>query len=346
MLKSYIKLLVKQELLERKKVPGTRPEIYYHGTSCNNLQGILKNGLLANPENKIWDTDGTNKRSSISRRSLASLEGSYWTKNILTATSHVQDDGFKIINGKKYYCELIVIAQISPKESLPDEDNVVFTIDRVMTEAISDIFGTNLPKDKMIKFLPFILENKQIIDEITNFIIEHSHEFFQDKLTSQPPNKSLIKELIISWMDRIFAHSLKSKDGQKLFLTYLEKIFDNMSQQEAQNLLNQQIKKYENVSQFESNYSSILDKFTRYYKASRLDKTDNLNNIRYPKNLEYNNRSKILAIIEIFETHDISIESYGIIRYKDNNQDSMMNQSISKFVSDYKQFINSNFELK
>jgi len=61
-----------------------KPIVMFHGTSDKFLQSILKNGILPEPPQKTWDEDKNISSISASRESL---KGSYWTSNLLTATS-------------------------------------------------------------------------------------------------------------------------------------------------------------------------------------------------------------------------------------------------------------------
>jgi hypothetical protein len=88
--------------------------IMYHGTSANNLNSILNNGLVPFPKKRVWDTDTYDNDSGFDHPSKASIGGIYLTTNLLTATS---------ASTKAKGNQLLVVLSIHPYSTVADEDD-------------------------------------------------------------------------------------------------------------------------------------------------------------------------------------------------------------------------------
>ncbi len=103
----------------------------YHGTSSVFLQSILKQGVIPNPTKKRWDTDVAS-RSTFSR---ASLPGSYWSSNYMTASSSAHNTMRKF-GGE----EIIVIAQIMEQSAYADEDNINSQLKWAVSDTVKEVY--------------------------------------------------------------------------------------------------------------------------------------------------------------------------------------------------------------
>jgi hypothetical protein len=92
----------------------------YHGTSTSRLRSILKHGLVPNKPGR-WSSD----TSHGAQRSRKSFQGVYFSPNLMTAYTSATD---LILHEKNGGNRLIVVAQIQPMSSLPDEDSIKFNI--------------------------------------------------------------------------------------------------------------------------------------------------------------------------------------------------------------------------
>lgn len=106
---------------KRTRVPL---ETMYHGTSDVNLHSILKNGLVINPKNVVWENDNS---ASVYQSSNRTYGGVYLTKNLYTASS-AASNAVRKLGGNR----LIVIVQFQPQSSILDEDLYKSTVERAI----------------------------------------------------------------------------------------------------------------------------------------------------------------------------------------------------------------------
>lgn len=72
------------ELNSISEAKFAKPRIVYHGTRGDLGRSILKQGMDPNPKSRVWADDPDANQTRASR---ASLSGSYWTSNLMTAMS-------------------------------------------------------------------------------------------------------------------------------------------------------------------------------------------------------------------------------------------------------------------
>lgn len=125
-----VKLLKACEIFSQLVKSAKQKPIYmYHGTSAKNLSSILSQGLITDPNKKVWETDAD---ASFSFPSRASVGGIYFTKNISTAISSASNS----TKDKNNEDRIIVIAEIKPGSLFADEDSLPSSIAQVrMPEA-------------------------------------------------------------------------------------------------------------------------------------------------------------------------------------------------------------------
>ena len=121
--------------------------IVYHGTSPRNFRSIMSQGLIPEPKKRAWATDNNTSFSGSSRQSLS---GVYVSSNLLTATGAASNGSNGLKDGK-----LIVIAEIQPKTSYLDEDDLNrFSYISDSEEVIAGLYGalnSNHPNDEFVK---------------------------------------------------------------------------------------------------------------------------------------------------------------------------------------------------
>lgn len=106
--------------IERERA---KPLIAFHGTSDVFLRVILKNGILPDPGEKTWDKD---VHAQVNQQDRSSLYGSYWTTNLLTASSSALNTIQKRGGNR-----LFVIASIIPESAVGDEDDIMYSTEDV-----------------------------------------------------------------------------------------------------------------------------------------------------------------------------------------------------------------------
>ena len=102
---------IEESLTEAKKY-------LYHGTAGANMKSILKNGVQADPEKRVWGELGNVRYSGVSKQSYG---GVYLTPNLMTA----KGAGYTASREDKKKVILLLIVRVETKTLLPDEDNVI-----------------------------------------------------------------------------------------------------------------------------------------------------------------------------------------------------------------------------
>lgn len=105
-----------------------QPRLMYHGTSSVFLHSILKQGMVPDPAKKRWGDDPDETESMFSR---ASLSGSYWTSNYMTASSSATSTMRKFGGD-----EIIIMAHIAEQSAYADEDNINTDIKQAVSDTV------------------------------------------------------------------------------------------------------------------------------------------------------------------------------------------------------------------
>lgn len=339
-IKEFIDLSVKKELNERKKEEATKPKIFYHGTASSNLKSILSKGMLANPDNKHWDEESSLKDASIGSPSLESLKGSYWTRNFMTAYSAARNSA-DTFGGNR----LFVISQISPKETLPDEDNIAGLLETTANMALSDPYGVRLSNFQLLKLLPMYIVHPGTMDEAISAFEKRAHDKFG--LPNQPFNKEIVKQFLEAHLGRVVAHIFEKKsetETKQIFYTEYEREKRDATKEEVQNAYERAKVEY-TVPEMEREYKIAQEAFLRYYRKTRMsDQRIDASNNRYMKDLGFTGRSKIILIVELIKAGWDEPDIIKIM-YKDTSQGSMANQAWEQFREDYRQSIGPYFNV-
>lgn len=124
------------DICERRM--GGGPVVMFHGTSSVFLRSILKQGFIPDPREKTWSDD---PNAGWHRASRASLPGTYFTENVMTAISS-STNTIKKVGGNPIY----VVALIQQRSGLVDEDQIVNLIER-MREFSNEILLRDLYYD-------------------------------------------------------------------------------------------------------------------------------------------------------------------------------------------------------
>lgn len=329
-LKIYIKSIIRTTLSERKKVTKTLPQIYYHGTSSKNIQSILSKGMKANPESKVWNSD--KDIGSVENRSLESLEGSYWTKNFMTAYSSAGS----ATTYKSADYRAIVIASISPKETLPDEDNIAYSTETIVLNAIRKAFGGNLSGGALIKLLPSMMKDDLMLDNMVAKVD------FSKLAQKEPEFENLKKDLVKAYVERAFSHILQADKYRYFFVNEYHFENSDSTNEDDEKAYQEQKQKYANTSFYEKQYSDILNKIAKSFRATRLSGSSE-HNVRYTKDLGYTSRSKILAVITVRSDLYNNVIS---VAYRNNQFSGEANEVIQQFMNDYRANVGTEYKVE
>lgn len=278
----------------------------YHGTSSEFLPSILKTGLVPNPKKKYWDDD---PNVSMTKASLASLEGSYWTSNILTASSSAHNT-IKKFGGSA----IIVIAQIQTQSAVADEDNIAFPLEWNYDKA----FGASISaKPKQVAYHYY--DNRNYYEDVKKKFIELTHNDLSKNNDKKPISNNLLANAFDAMSLRIIAHGIKDAGDD----TYWSPLKDIKNKPEEE----------PTVSETEKNLLDIKDKITRRYRETTLDKDDFRHTLRITEPVTYSGANRITHIIEIQNGNFVNgeyIQPPVIIHY--GNEKTIP----KKFIEDFK----------
>jgi hypothetical protein len=257
------------ELVEAK---FRKPNIMFHGTSTAFLQSILKNGMVPRPKSKSWDVDPDVSMISQSR---VSLEGSYWTSNLLTATSSAWRTANKFKGD-----QLIIIAQIQQQQAHADEDSVTYTINA----SFSDSFGGRVYMERPDLIAELYYDHPDRIQKIKEVFNEKLHNNLT-KNTKKPIPTNTLNDLFDAFAMRLISHGEKESNGKEWYspLRRVKNKPDSIP----------------SVNEAENNLLAQKDKLTKYYSESAIENpTEFSHSLRITEPVTYSGANKILFVIE------------------------------------------------
>lgn len=202
-------------LNERRK--SSNQSIWYHGTTSEFLREILKKGMVPNPKKKSWDKD---ENTSINSSTRISLEGSYWTTNLMNAliSAHTTSEKFGGYS-------IVVCAQLNPKSSVQDEDTIRYHLSSILSDSIYSVLNIN-PHSLEYVYLEFLDGNRK---KVLDYFISKAHKFLSLENEKVPIYKEeLIEYFDAEFMRRLWYQIFDQKDyreiirGYKRLLTYKE----------------------------------------------------------------------------------------------------------------------------
>lgn len=279
-----------------------KPVTMFHGTSTKFLRTILKKGMEPYPKTKMWDVDPS---ADETRSSRASLGGSYWTSNLLTATGSALNTKQKFGGNR-----LIVIANIQQQQSFMDEDNVTFETKHVMVETIIDIL--NVSPDAYPQIAHIFYDNKELKSKMQKYFVEKFHSYIIYN-KNMPIPREILKEHFDNYFIRIFSHLKNKKDSIDDIFKYVDNTPDD---------------NIPSVQDAEKMYQDTLDKITKYYRknAIELDNGSFNHTLRITEPVTFSGANKITHIIEIPDDYEEKL----ILHYGDKNNIP------KKFIKEYR----------
>lgn len=281
-----------------------KPILMYHGTSREFLPSILKQGMVPNPKRKKWDTDPA---ASLSMHSRASLEGSYWTSNLLTATSSAYNTTDKFGGNP-----IILIANIQTQDAKADEDNITFNLKYTYDNAFGGSYSDN---PRLVADVYY--DNLEYYNKIKEKFIKSIHEEFKGN-SNQPVPVNLLSDTFDALTLRIIAHGIKDAKGDE----YWSPIYRVKNKPEVP----------PTVNETEANLLKLKDGLTRYYRSSTEYKNQFNHTLRITDPVTFGGANRITHIVEIpkgyFDENKKYIQPEIILHYGDKNLPE-------KFISDY-----------
>lgn len=291
-----------------KILEKVKPVTAYHGTTDVFLREILKKGMLPNPQNRVWDEDPNANAMKIS---LESLYGTYWTTNLMTATSATRD-ATKKFNGNA----IIVIASIVPESGVADEDHVTAFFKSSLMMGIENQFGNvqyTWPHD-LGRIWGAMKGNRDLFFLILEDASKNMHKELSKSPEIKPVPYDLISKAVLTYLKRQAIFSVRENNSSDIF-EWRRAFSDNYTSFSSKDRKD----KYENLSdvplpiemfgynkrEIESRFKEVEDELTRYYREAMVSKIRSGGimggNVRILEPVTYSGRNRILSIVRFQE---------------------------------------------
>lgn len=288
--------------------------LVYHGTSSKFLNKILKQGLIVDPKAKVWKDDPYASEIQASR---VSLDGIYLAKNFGTASS-ASTNATQKFGGNP----VIVIALFQPRSSLPDEDNIRYTLERI----ISSSLGTGFSEFHYAFNLGLLLKGKD--KELTKRYLDGLKSYMERlNIDERAFDKKVAMNFLIAELKRALSHRWHKNDTAKWEIKkgWIE-VYNRTKgrvltgSDEDQKIADKLYKELDKVipkpAEAEKNYLKALDDMTRMLKGQRKEyKKDNFINFRSLENVTYKGRNRIIAVAEIVNRFDDDEPTKIVVHY-------------------------------
>lgn len=282
--------------------------IMYHGTSSNNLQSILNNGLMPFPKKRVWQTSD-DQSANFETPSKASIGGIYVTTNLLTATSSAYRAGKND--------RLLIVMDIHPYSTVADEDDFL-QISRIR--------------------IPGLMTTPSTLARIyiSQILAKNPNYRNGDKFDSS--DERYVSQVKAEYVKTILA-ALKQKVKGKMHPNLEKRIrqlledegFDAALQRQAAHIDPKSFKQYcwdfgdweegcpfgpPDKSSSERKWSNFLDQVTRTMKSIVYKNEDDFNKTaRLLKPIGFTGKDKIICILEILEPQSGNLKTQIYVHY-------------------------------
>lgn len=292
-----------------------QPEMMYHGTTDAFLRNILSNGIEPNPGKKVWDTD---PGASTHVQSRVSLEGSYWTSNLLTAIGSSGRAKNKFGGNR-----ILVLAKLALQSAFADEDDINGTVNWAYADSLRRFkLSTEVGAATMFGLLSGGYEGEipGLAEKLPALFTDELHDRLKSS-PQQPIDRELLKQAFWVYFKRLLAHS--KQEGS----------FDTMhgSSYVSQDAINA-IPDVETAERAWLDMREILTR--RYTKTARgSEARDDVNHtLRMTEPVGYRGSNKIIAIMgdNPNPTKESSYDEPKVLYYG-NPED----RDVKQFIDDY-----------
>lgn len=278
-----------------------KPIEMYHGTTSKFLRSILKQGVVPYPKEKKWSEDPFLSSYDLSR---VSLEGSYWTSNLMTAISSATN-----ATGKFGGSSIVVIGMISEGAAFADEDDTTRIILNAVPQTYQKIFGRGVVADAAAKLLAGIYWGSKdqdahirwqarsmgkelpadvrlqdlIADTYTNLV----HEQLSINPSKQPVDRGLIRQILEDLLERAIAFEKHSSSWGNAHVTDYEA--------KAEKGLAPPLR---NIQDLEDELLGLREKLTRVYRKTAYFNPEAYNHtLRTTHPVTFRGANRVIAIV-------------------------------------------------
>jgi len=265
---------------EIKEAQFRKPIIMYHGTTTHALRSIMTHGVVPNPPAKYWDRDKDPGSEAFPSR--ASIGGSYWSTNMMTAWSS-STSAMRKFNSYP----MIVCAMIREQAGLADEDSQTNVIPRAFAEMIHKVHP-GLARDAYGVAAMYYYDDPQYREQMLEVFAKSLHDLLEG---TGPLNRKLTDMVFEAFLMRIISHAMeKSARGSLYGIAYHLRKIKNQPEIPPTNVA-------------EDNYARAIDLLTRRYKASayKPEGGAGAHTLRTEYVIGFRGAQKIICILQLWD---------------------------------------------
>jgi len=291
-----------------------KPTMMYHGTTDKFLRNIMTNGVSPNPDQKVWDTDPS---ASTHVQSRVSLQGSYWTANLLTASGSAGRASNKFGgNG------MLVIANLALQSSFADEDDVNGKFNWAYANALRTFgLSSEVGPATMLGLISGGHRSVDLAEKLPEAFATEAHAQLKSS-DEQPIDMKMLKQAFWVFFKRLLAHAKKDGDFNTLF-------GDSYVSDDAVNAI-------PDPNTAEQAWLEMREILTRRYtKTARKGDGDVNHTLRMPEPVTFRGSNKILAIIgeNPNPTKESRYDEPKVLYYGE------VTRPVEEFIDDYRTII-------
>ena len=250
-----------------------KPAVMFHGTTTEFLPTILKQGIVPRPPRKTWQDDPDTIQTSYSR---ASLSGSYWTANLMTATSSATNTRKKFGGNS-----LLVIAQIAQQSAYADEDNLNYSMRYALEQANRDLHP-GIRSDFLLPLANALWEQPQgsTAARVRQLFAKYLHEQLAGDPEKHPVDREFTDQLLAALLTREVVWEQRNRG------TSVGDWVKNIPQP------------LPDLAEIDQELQQLRERLTRTYRKTVLDRDSYNQTLRLTQPVTFTGANKILVMLQ------------------------------------------------
>lgn len=293
------------EAIQINEAKFSEPIIAYHGTKYENLQTILSQGLVASRSGSGW---GSSIGGNENQKDKKAVGGVYFTTSPHTA--------MRATRGEK---KLLVIAQVQPRSSYSDEDDIDMDLERAMKRTVN----TNSMDIMLTEYLVLRDMPDSQTDKMVDVFVDNLEGRYQDLLSRNTGYNDLIKDYIYTGLQRILAQKFSRIDNPFLSMNRVHgniRSLYNVDRDDAMAFVKDEVENFMSAPRAEIEHKKVIEDMTialkrTAYDSNYMDRISTLTGrtFRIDEDITYRGANKILAISVMNSMDSIEDVVYGEI---------------------------------
>jgi len=280
-------------------IERVQPITAYHGTTDEFLREILKKGMVPDPTRKNWSMD---VESSLGQISLASLGGSYWTTNLMTAMSSSTSTTRKF-GGEP----IIIIAKLIPESAIADEDDITNNLTREISSVMFEL-KYFISKIDNIALIFGDINYKDILKTGSKLLAKNLHQRWSVNPDKQPIPWDLFENALSRYLERqaVFGVPYDITEGswkENYLRGYEYSVKDQDTLEWDKIPLPEEL--FGSKADVEMRFKKVQDDLTKYYRQLAKKTRDDMEfnaTFRILEPVTYSGRNRIICIIRMVIT--------------------------------------------